>query len=69
MWPSLSPTSNGAPAQAARSPSPEQSMIDAGAHRLPAGLGLHHQRIDAPLILHDDAGAERMEEDIDLVMS
>ena len=40
---------------------------DSGAHRLTPGLGLHHQRIDAPFILHHDAGAERMKEDVDLV--
>ena len=40
---------------------------DAGAHRLPPGLGLDHQRIDAPFVLHHDAGAERMKENVDLV--
>ena len=40
---------------------------DVGAHRLPPGLGLDHQRVDAPLVLHHDAGAERMKEDVDLV--
>ena len=67
MLPALSPTSKGAPAQAARSPSPEQSMKISGAHRLPPGLGLDHQRIDAPVVLHHDAGAERMKENVDLV--
>ncbi len=40
---------------------------DAGAHCLSAGLGLYHQHIDAPLVIHHDTGAERMEEDVDLV--
>ncbi len=40
---------------------------DAGAHRLTPGLGLDHQRIDMSFILHHDAGAERMKENVDLV--
>ena len=36
-------------------------------HRLPAGLGLDHQRIDAAVVVHHDAGAERVEEDVHLV--
>jgi hypothetical protein len=36
-------------------------------HRLPPGLGLDHQRLDALRIMHHHAGAERMKEDIDLV--
>ena len=67
MLPALSPTSNGAPAQAARSPSPEQSMKMSGAHRLPAGLGLDHQRVDALVVMHHHAGAERVKENVDLV--
>ena len=67
MLPALSPTSKRAPAQAARSPSPEQSMKISAAHRLTAGLGLDHQRVDAALVLHHHAGAERMKQDIDLV--
>ncbi len=47
MLPALSPTSKRAPAQAARSPSPEQSMKMSAAHRLASGLGLDHQRVDA----------------------
>ena len=35
--------------------------------RLPAGLGLDHQRVDAALVVHDHAGAERVKENIDLV--
>ena len=40
---------------------------DVRAHRLPAGLGLDHQRVDALVVMHRHAGAERMKEDIDLV--
>ena len=36
-------------------------------HRLPAGFGLDHQRVDTLVIMHHHAGAERVEEDIDLV--
>ena len=42
---------------------------DVCAHRLPPGLRLDHQRVDALVVLHHHAGAERMEEDIDLVGS
>ncbi len=35
--------------------------------RLPSGLGLDHQRVDAAFVTHHDARAERMKEDIDLV--
>ncbi len=42
--------------------------IDAGAHRLPPGLGLHQKRVDAALVVHDDTGAERMKQNVDLVM-
>ena len=40
---------------------------DLRAHRLPAGLGLDHQRVDALVVMHHHAGAERMEENVDLV--
>ncbi|MGY4283816.1 hypothetical protein ACVWXO_003036 [Bradyrhizobium sp. LM2.7] len=40
---------------------------DLRAHRLPAGLGLHHQRVDAAVVAHHHAGAERMEKDVHLV--
>ena len=42
---------------------------NAGAHRLTAGLCLDHQRVDALVVVHDDAGAERVKEDVDLVAS
>ena len=42
-------------------------MKISAAHRLPAGLGFHHQRVDARLVMHHDAGAERVKENIDLV--
>ena len=42
---------------------------DVRAHRLPPGLGLHHQRIDARLVMHHHAGAERMKQDVDLVVA
>ena len=67
MLPALSPTSKRAPAQAARSPSPEQSMKMSASDRLAAGLGLDHQRVDAALVMHHHAGAERMKQNIDLV--
>ena len=67
MLPALSPTSKGAPAQAARSPSPEQSMKMSARHRLAAGLGLDHQRVDASRVMHHHAGAERMKQNVDLV--
>jgi hypothetical protein len=35
-----------------------------GAHRLTAGLGLQHQRVDAARVMHHHAGAERVEENI-----
>ena len=35
--------------------------------RLPPGLGLDEKRVDARLVMHHDAGAERVEQDIDLV--
>ena len=38
-----------------------------GAHRLTAGLGLDHKRVDAARVMHHHAGAERMEENVDLV--
>jgi hypothetical protein len=41
--------------------------VDAGTHRLPSRLGLHHQRVDAPDVMHHHAGAERMKEDVHLV--
>ena len=31
------------------------------------GLGLDHQRVDARVVMHHDAGAERMKENVDLV--
>jgi hypothetical protein len=40
---------------------------DVGAHRLPAGLGLDHQCVDAAFVMHHHAGAERMKENVDLV--
>ena len=42
---------------------------DVGSDRLPAGLGLDHQRADPLVVMHHHAGAERMEQDIDLVMT
>ena len=39
------------------------------AHRLAPGLRFDHQHVDALVILHHHAGAERVEEDIDLVGS
>jgi hypothetical protein len=36
-------------------------------HRLTAGLGLDHQRADAARVMHHHAGAERVEENIDLM--
>ena len=42
-------------------------MKMSGAHRLPPGLGLDHQRVDAPFVMHHHAGAERMKENVDLV--
>jgi hypothetical protein len=41
--------------------------VDAGAHRLTAGLGFQHQRVDALLVMHHHAGAERVKQDIHLV--
>jgi len=38
-----------------------------GAHRLPPGLGLDHQGVDAVCVMHHHAGAERMKENIDLM--
>jgi hypothetical protein len=63
MEPALSPTSKRAPAQAARSPSPEQSMKMSAR----TGLGLDHQGVDALFVVHHHAGAERMEQNIHLV--
>ena len=40
---------------------------DVGAHRLTPGLGLDNKRIDASLVMHHHAGAERVEENIDLM--
>ncbi len=40
---------------------------DIGADRLPSRLGLDEQRVDARLVVHGDAGAERVKEDVDLV--
>ena len=40
---------------------------DVGADRLPSRLGLDEQRVDASVVMHGDAGAERVEEDVDLV--
>jgi hypothetical protein len=37
-------------------------------HRLAARLGFHHQRIDAAVVLHDDTGAKRVKENVDLVV-
>jgi len=37
------------------------------AHRLTAGLGLQHQRVDAARIMHHHAGAERVKENIHAV--
>ena len=55
-------------------PSPGREVAVAGAvdeylrpHRLPPGLGLDHQRVDAGLVMHHDTGAERMKEDVDLM--
>ena len=67
MLPALSPTS-----KARAGPGREIAVAgaideDIGAHRLPAGLGLDHQRVDAALVMHHHAGAERVEENIDLV--
>ncbi len=42
---------------------------DIGADRLPSRLGLDEQRIDAFVVVHGDTGAERMEEDVDLVVT
>ena len=39
------------------------------AHRLPAGLGLDHQRVDAALVMHHHAGAERVKQDVHLVLA
>ena len=67
MLPALSPTSNGAPAQAARSPSPEQSM------KMPARTACRPALVSTIsalmrlLVLHHHAGAERMKENVDLV--
>jgi len=38
-----------------------------GAHRLAAGLGLDHERVDAARVMHHHTGAERMKENVDLV--
>ena len=53
---------------------PDREVAVAGAidedlrsYRLPARLGLDHQRVDAAVIAHHDAGTERMEENVDLV--
>ena len=35
---------------------------DAGGDRLTAGLGLDHQRVDAAIVLHHHAGAERVKQ-------
>ena len=40
---------------------------DVRADSLTPGLGLDHKRVDASLVMHHHAGAERMEENIDLV--
>lgn len=40
---------------------------DLRAHRLPAGLGLDQQRVDAAIIAHHDAGAECVEQHVHLV--
>src|SRR6185312_12070200 len=42
---------------------------DVGADRLPPGLGLDEQRVDARLAVHRNPGTERVEKDIDLVMT
>ena len=67
MLPALSPTSI-----ARAGPGREIAIAgaideDIGAHRLPSGFCLDHQRIDAALVMHHHAGAERMEQNIDLV--
>ena len=41
---------------------------DIRTHRLAARLGFHHQRIDAAIVLHDDTGAKRVKENVDLVV-
>src|SRR5258707_11592072 len=38
-----------------------------GPHRLPPCLALDHKRVDSARIMHHRAGAERMEENVDLV--
>src|SRR5882724_1318223 len=40
---------------------------DIRADRLPPGLGLDQQYIDARLVMHHDTSTERMEENVDLV--
>ena len=40
---------------------------DVRAHRLTPGLGLDHQRVDALVVMHHHAGAERVKENVDLV--
>ena len=64
-WPS--PRSYGAPAQAARSPSPEQSMKTRPITACAAGFRLHDQGADGVVGIHHHAGAERVEQDVGLV--
>ena len=54
--------SYGAPAQAARSPSPEPSTNMPAADRAAPGLGLHQQRVHPVLVGHDDADGQRVEQ-------
>jgi hypothetical protein len=67
MLPAPSPTSYGTPAQAARSPSPEPSTNSRPriAHRPDSRLRLDEHGVDAALVGHHDARAERVEQHLD----
>ena len=67
MLPALSPTSKARPGPGREIAVAGAIDEDVGRDRLPAGLGLDEQRVDAPLVVHRHAGAERMKQDVDLV--